>query len=134
MAMNKLTLEILDSVEVGALATAGADGAPVVTPLHFARYNEEKIIWVSDRQSRHSLNLSYNNQVEFVVWDSQKRAVFLTTEARELPESETTAALAAYASKLGDFLPRSPEMQVYVAPIGKFDENSTTGNWLHYIA
>lgn len=132
--MDKITTEILDSVPVGALATVNRDRTPLITPLHFARYGEDQLIWVSDRQSRHAVNAYRTGRVEFVVWDEQKRAVFLTTEVRELPENETDAALEAYQAKLGDFMPRVERLQFYVMPIGQLDENSTTGNWLHYIA
>lgn len=132
--MHKLTEDILDSVQVGALATVNRDRTPLVTPLHFARYKNDNIIWISDRQSRHAVNAYRAGRAEFVVWDEQKRAVFLTTEVQELPEAEKEAALAAYAAKLGDFLPRSKQSQIYIMPIGQLDEKTTTKNWLHYIA
>ena len=72
--------------------------------------------------------------VEFVVWNDQKSAVFLTTTVQELPEEEEAAALEAYANKLGDFMPRVEHRQIYIMPIGNLDEKTTTGNWLHYIA
>lgn len=132
--MNKITTDILDTIEVGALATVNRDRTPLITPLHFARYKNDNIIWISDRESQHSQNAYRHGRVEFVVWDDKKRAVFLTTTVRELPEDEKEAALEAYAQKLGDFLPRVKSSQIYIMPIGKIDENSTTENWLHYIA
>lgn len=132
--MNQLAIDILDAVEVGAMATVNRDRTPLATPLHFARYGEDRLIWISDRQSRHAINAYRTGRVEFVVWDQQKRAVFLTTEVQELPEAETEAALQAYAAKLGDFMPQFEQSQIYVMPIGQLDENSTTGNWLHFIA
>ena len=132
--MNDTAREILDSVQVGALATVNRDRTPLVTPLHFARYKNDNIIWISDRQSRHAVNAYRAGRAEFVVWDEQKRAVFLTTEVQELPEAEKEAALAAYAAKLGDFLPRSEQSQIYIMPVGQLDEKTTTQNWLHYIA
>ena len=68
------------------------------------------------------------------MWNDQKSAVFLTTTVRELPEEEEAAALEAYANKLGDFMPRVEHRQIYIMPIGKLDEKTTTGNWLHYVA
>ena len=44
--MNELAKEILDTVEVGALATVDADRTPLVTPIHFARL-DDSIIWIS---------------------------------------------------------------------------------------
>ncbi len=131
--MNELAKEILDTVEVGALATVNADRTPLVTPLHFARFGNS-IIWISEPTARHSENAFRNGKAEFVVWDDKKRAVFLKTNVTELPESEKDAAMAAYKEKLADFMPRCQNPQIYVAPIGELDEKTTTGNWLHFIA
>lgn len=131
--MNELAKEILDTVEVGALATVNVDRTPLVTPLHFARFGDS-IIWISEPTARHSENAFRNGKAEFVVWDDKKRAVFLKTNVAELPESEKEAAMAAYKEKLADFMPRCQNPQIYVAPIGELDEKTTTGNWLHFIA
>lgn len=131
--MNELAKEILDTVEVGALATVNVDRTPLVTPLHFARFGNS-IIWISEPTARHSENAFRNGKAEFVVWDDKKRAVFLKTNVTELPESEKEAAMAAYKEKLDDFMPRCQNPQIYVAPIGELDEKTTTGNWLHFIA
>jgi len=131
--MNELAKEILDTVEVGALATVNVDRTPLVTPLHFARFGNS-IIWISEPTVRHSENAFRNGKAEFVVWDDKKQAVFLKTNVTELPESEKDAAMAAYKEKLADFMPRCQNPQIYVAPIGELDEKTTTGNWLHFIA
>ena len=131
--MNELAKEILDTVEVGALATVNVDRTPLVTPLHFARFGNS-IIWISEPTARHSENAFRNGKAEFVVWDDKKRAVFLKTNVTELPESEKGTAMAAYKEKLDDFMPRCQNPQIYVAPIGELDEKTTTGNWLHFIA
>ena len=131
--MNELAKEILDTVEVGALATVNVDRTPLVTPLHFARFGNS-IIWISEPTARHSENAFRNGKAEFVVWDDKKRAVFLKTNVTELPESEKEAAMAAYKERLADFMPRCQNPQIYVAPIGELDEKTTTGNWLHFIA
>ena len=131
--MNELAKEILDTVEVGALATVNVDRTPLVTPLHFARFGNF-IVWISEPTARHSENAFRNGKAEFVVWDDKKRAVFLKTNVTELPESEKEAAMAAYKEKLADFMPRCENPQIYVAPIGELDEKTTTGNWLHFIA
>ena len=131
--MNELAKEILDTVEVGVLATVNVDRTPLVTPLHFARFGNS-IIWISEPTARHSENAFRNGKAEFVVWDDKKQAVFLKTNVTELPESEKEAAMAAYKEKLADFMPRCQNPQIYVAPIGELDEKTTTGNWLHFIA
>ena len=131
--MNELAKEILDTVEVGALATVNADRTPLVTPIHFARL-DDSIIWISEPTARHSVNVFRSGRAEFVVWDDKKRAVFLKTNVTELSESEKEPAMAAYKKKLSSFMPRSQNPQLYIAPIGKLDEKTTTGSWLHFIA
>ena len=131
--MKVLAKEILDTVEVGALATVNVDRTPLITPLHFARFGNS-IIWISEPTARHSENAFRNGKAEFVVWDDKKQAVFLKTNVTELPEPEKEAAMAAYKEKLADFMPRCQNPQIYVAPIGELDEKTTTGNWLHFIA
>ena len=131
--MKVLAKEILDTVEVGALATVNVDRTPLITPLHFARFGNS-IIWISEPTARHSENAFRNGKAEFVVWDDKKRAVFLKTNVTELPESEKETAMVAYKEKLDDFMPRCQNPQIYVAPIGELDEKTTTGNWLHFIA
>ena len=131
--MNELAKEILDTVEVGVLATVNVDRTPLVTPLHLARFGNS-IIWISEPTARHSENAFRNGKAELATWDDKKRAVFLKTNVTELPESEKEAATAAYKEKLADFMPRCQNPQIYVAPIGELDEKTTTGNWLHFIA
>ena len=131
--MNELAKEILDTVEVGALATVNADRTPLVTPIHFARL-DDSIIWISEPTARHSVNAFRRGRAEFVVWDDKKRAVFLKTNVTELSESEKETAMAAYKKKLSSFMPRCQNPQLYIAPIGKLDEKTTTESWLHFIA
>ena len=132
--MNKLAIKILDTVEVGALATVNRDRTPLVTALHFARL-DDMIIWVSDPTSRHAHNAFRTGKAEFVVWDEQKNAVFLTTTVREIvEETELAAAWKAYAEKLGNFMPQVDRPQFYAMPIGQLDEKTTTENRLYFIA
>ena len=131
--MNELAKEILDTVEVGAMATVNADRTPLVTPLHFARL-DDSIIWISEPTARHSVNAFRSGRAEFVVWDDKKRAVFLKTNVTEVSESEKEAAMAAYKKKLPSFMLRCQNPQLYIAPIGELDEKTTTGSWLHFIA
>lgn len=131
--MNELTKRILDTVEVGALATVNRDRTPLVTPLHFARLDDH-VVWVSDRESRHSHNVYRTGKAEFVVWDGQKRAVYLSTTVSEIPATDQQRALDAYQKKLGGFMPKATTPQWYSAPIGQLDDNSTTKNWVHYVA
>lgn len=132
--MHRLTEDILDSVQVGALATVNRDRTPLVTPLHFVRIGEE-VMWISDRDSRHALNAFRTGKVEFVVWNDKKDGVFLTTTVREVTdEAEQEAIMAAYTQKMHGFVPPVPTPRIYAMPIGQLDEKTTTKNWQHYIA
>lgn len=131
--MNQTTQNILDTIQVGALASVNEDNSPLVTPLHFARF-EDSIIWVSDLNAKHSQNIDLSDKVQFVVWDTEKRAVYLDTTAECIDQSIEAEVRASYANKLGDFMPKFANPQFYQAKIGQIDENSTTGNWLHFVA
>lgn len=131
--MDELGKNILDTVQVGALATTSPDGAPLATPLHFARMDDH-IIWITDKNSKHAKNSANGNRVEFVVWDDQKRAVYLKTSVKEVKEDEIEAARKSYIGKLSDFLPKLPNPQFYKAPIGELDQDYPAGNWQHYIS
>lgn len=131
--MNETVINILDTVHVGAMATVNHDRTPLVTPLHFARMND-KVIWISDRSTRHAQNAILTGKVEFVVWNEKKQAVYLHTTARVASGETQAQALEAYAKKFGDFKPKGDAVEVYISPIGKLDENSTTQNMWHFIA
>lgn len=133
--MNQaITQQLLDQVSVGALATVDATGGPLVAPLHFVRVGDN-IVWISDRGSRHSQSIDRQETIEFVVWDEQKRAVFIRTVAGEITDQSAQAtAHQAYRAKFGEFVPRCDDPALYTAPIGRLDDDSTTENWLRYVA
>ncbi len=131
--MNETAKQILDTVQVGALATVNQDRSPIVTPLHFARHGDA-IVWVSDKSAQHSQNVDRSDKVQFVVWNEQKQAVYLDTTASRVGTDDEADVRVGYSKKLGDFMPNFTSPQFYQAKIGKIDENSTTGNWLHFVA
>lgn len=131
--MDKISKHILDTVQIGALATTSPDGTPLITPLHFARMDDH-IIWITGADSQHSKNYAEIAPVEFAVWDEQKQAVYLKTIVLELEADEIKAAEAAYQEKLGDFRPQVDNPTFYKAPIGKLDKDFPDGAWKHYIS
>lgn len=131
--MDEVTKDILDKVPVGVIATVNRDRTPLVTPLHFARW-DDKIVWISSPETRHSENVFRNGKIDFVVWDEHKRAIFINTTAGELAEEDQESALSAYRKKHGDFKPNLDKVQIYVAKIGDIDENSTTEIMRYFIA
>lgn len=131
--MNSGVKQLLDTVEVGAMATINRDRTPLVTPLHFARL-DDSIIWISEPDARHTESAMRTGKLEFVVWDAKKQAVYLKTSVMRLPDEDKDRAMRAYKDKLGDFLPCSEKREIYISPIGQLDDNSTTGNWWHFVA
>ena len=131
--MNETAKQILDTVQVGALATVNQDGSPIVTPLHFARHGDV-IVWVSYKSAQHSQNIDRSDEVQFVVWNEQKQAIYLDTTASRVGADDEADVRASYSKKLGGFMPNFTNPQFYQAKIGQIDENSTTGNWLHFVA
>ena len=131
--MHELTKQILDTVQVGVLATVNSDNSPLASPLHFARC-DDKIVWMSDRTANHSQNIKRSGKVQFVVWNEQKQAIYLDTTASRVGADDEADVRASYSKKLGGFMPNFTNPQFYQAKIGQIDENSTTGNWLHFVA
>ena len=131
--MNDGANNLLDTVKVGAMATVNRDRTPLVTPLHFARF-EDSIIWISDPDSRHATNALRSGRVEFVVWNDDRQAVYLNTGALIVDEEKREAALEAYQKKLGKFIPKVDKWEVFISPIGKIDEKTTTQDMWHFVA
>jgi general stress protein 26 len=131
--MNETVQSILDTVQVGAMATVNRDRTPAVAPLHFARMGD-RIVWISNRTTRHAENAIRSGKVEFVVWNDKKQAVYLHTTALVASDRDEELALEAYAKKFGDFKPKGDLVEVYISPIGQLDENSTTQNMWHFVA
>ena len=131
--MNETAQNILDTVPVGVMATVNRDRTPSIAPLHFARLGDS-IVWMSSRATKHAENAVRTGKVEFVVWDDKKQGVFLHTTALVLPDERLEEAYQEFAKKHGSFRPKSDDLEVYISPIGKIDENSTTQNVWHFIA
>ena len=131
--MDENSKNLLDIVQVGALATVNPDGSPLITPLHFARL-DKNIIWITDRDSQHSKNHQNGQPIEFVAWNDQKQAVYLKTTASEVEENKLAAAEKAYQIKLGDFRPVVENPTFYKAPIGELDKDFPDGIWKHFVS
>ena len=131
--MDKISKNILDTVQIGALATVSSDGSPLITPLHFAR-SDENIIWITSADSQHAKNHENHKPIEFVVWNEQKQAIYLKTTASEVAEDELTAVEKAYQEKLGNFRPKVDNPAFYIAPIGHPDKDFPDGIWKHFIS
>ena len=87
------------------LATAGADGAPWVTPVYFAVSEAlDEVLWVSSPDSEHSRNIAQRPAVAIVVFDSQVaigagEAVYARGEARLVAGDDLEQAIAVFAAR-----------------------------------
>ncbi len=99
------------------LATAERSGVPWNTPVYTAFDAQYTFFWISARLSQHSRNISQNNQVFVVVYDSTVAegkgfAVYMQGQAHELNDAETIAyGLQWLSQRAGVPLPPPPEFQ-----------------------
>jgi nitroimidazol reductase NimA-like FMN-containing flavoprotein (pyridoxamine 5'-phosphate oxidase superfamily) len=94
-----------------ALATAGGDGEPWVSPVWFAARGVDEFVWASKPGARHSRNISENPRVSLVVFDSSKApgdgsALYVAAEAALVGDDGFEDALALYNSRSpGEWVP-----------------------------
>jgi nitroimidazol reductase NimA-like FMN-containing flavoprotein (pyridoxamine 5'-phosphate oxidase superfamily) len=94
--------ELMAANSYMTIATAGADGTPWVSPVWFAPWGEDRLVWVSDPNARHSRNIAARPEVAIVVFDSTvpvgaAEAVYLRAAARELHDAELEDGIAAFS-------------------------------------
>ena len=91
--LDQMAREVLDSVRYVVLGTIDEDGRTRTSPVYFTPHNYEDLYWVSDRCTHHSRNLHRDPRLSGVVFDSTRppgetKAVYVTGEAREIPDDE----------------------------------------------
>lgn len=140
--MNDIASAILKFNSYCTLSTASTDGTPWGSPVHFA-YDENKIYWVSHSQAIHSQNLENNNKLFITIFDSRQAAetlgdrgaVYISTKATKLSGDEAIAARDVYSGRYPDDNSRKmAEWEIYSAPIGKLNEEKSSGQRLYYEA
>ncbi len=70
--LRELALSILDANTYVVLGTAGADGAPWVSPVWFAAAGPRELFWVSSPETRHSRNIAERPEVSAAIFDSRQ--------------------------------------------------------------
>lgn len=119
------------------IATSTKSGVPWNTPI-FAAYDETyNFYWCSSQDSQHSKNMSENNNVFIVIFDSRGRegqGVYIQAKAFEITDKiELGKALSLYYKRKGeetkpinDFLQESPRRLYKAVPenvwINTFEE------------
>ncbi|MFC5828919.1 pyridoxamine 5'-phosphate oxidase family protein [Nonomuraea insulae] len=109
------------------LATADRQGRPWATPVFFAARDEDRLVWVSAPDSRHSRNLAERPDVAITVFDSHAPiggAEALYLEAAAGPADDFVEALTMLNARLpadkelsGDDLAPSGPLLAYSADV-----------------
>jgi pyridoxine/pyridoxamine 5'-phosphate oxidase len=85
------------------IATADAQGVPWVSPVWLAPWGEQRLLWVSDPQARHSRNIAARPEVAIVIFDStvavgDAEALYLEATAEQLTDESLDAGIAAFSA------------------------------------
>jgi nitroimidazol reductase NimA-like FMN-containing flavoprotein (pyridoxamine 5'-phosphate oxidase superfamily) len=99
--LDQLAREILDSIRYIVLGTIDEDGRTRTSPVYFTPHGYEDLYWVSYPDTHHSRNLTRDDRLSAVVFDStrppgESSAVYVTGTAREIP-----------ADKVAEHLPKA---------------------------
>jgi nitroimidazol reductase NimA-like FMN-containing flavoprotein (pyridoxamine 5'-phosphate oxidase superfamily) len=84
------------------IATADAHGVPWVSPVWFAPWGDERLLWVSDPEARHSRNIAARPEVAIVFFDStvavgSAEGLYLEATAEQLAGDELAAGVEAFS-------------------------------------
>lgn len=114
------------------LGTVGDDSRPWVTPLFYAPDGEQRVVWVSAPESRHSRNIAARPEVAITVFDSHApiggaEALYLEATAGPMDDAAHGAGLAVLNSRLpegqglstADLEPAGP-LRLYQATVTRF--------------
>jgi uncharacterized protein YhbP (UPF0306 family) len=111
------------------LGTADAEGRPWATPVFYAADREDRVLWVSSADSRHSRNISARPEVAITIFDSHApiggaEAIYLEATAEPVSNHSVAAAVERLNTRLPASHRLGPEniapagpMQVYQAII-----------------
>jgi nitroimidazol reductase NimA-like FMN-containing flavoprotein (pyridoxamine 5'-phosphate oxidase superfamily) len=96
--------DVIDDSRYMTLGTAGADGAPWVSPVWFAPAAYRAFYWASKPEARHSRNIAARPEVSIVFFDSRVlpddvRAVYLSATAEQLDDDERERGVEVYAAQ-----------------------------------
>jgi Pyridoxamine 5'-phosphate oxidase len=94
--------ELVEANRYMTIATADARGVPWVSPVWFAPWGGERLLWVSDPGARHSRNIAARPQVAIVVFDSRvevgaAEGLYLDAIAEQLAGAELSAGVEAFS-------------------------------------
>lgn len=114
-------LALLAETYTLTLSTIDSDGSPRATPVFFAFDDQATLIFLSERDAPHSLNLERQPSIAAALYPEvsdwrELRGLQIKGLASEVPASAQTAALAVYAGRfpfVGDLEGVVSQSQVY---------------------
>ena len=140
MTLTDISQAVLKENTYMTLATAGTDGTPWGTPVHFA-YDSEYMYWLSSPEATHSKNLTKNDKLFVTIFDAgqsvgelaQRRCVYIQTRGELLEGDDELAAREVYADKFGDEDGRkASEWNYYRAKIGVLNTEKSDEQRVYY--
>jgi hypothetical protein len=95
---------IIDANLYMVLGTAGEDGRPWVSPVHYAPASYREFLWVSKPEAAHSRNLATRPEISIVIFDSQVpietgQAVYMAAQAEQLTGLDAEAAIDVFSRR-----------------------------------
>lgn len=96
---------VIESNKYLTLATVDAAGTPWATPVYFTPDGHTDFYWVSAPEAQHSRNIAGNATVSVAIFDSsvaigQATAVYLTAQAKQVPDDELADRARFFAARL----------------------------------
>lgn len=133
--MKNDILPIINSVQVGSLATINEDGSPWSTPLHFA-IDEDRVVWLSADNMQHSTNIERDPRVSIVIWSDTEvenvKGLYIQSKASKVTGIDEVAARQLYAARFGGIPEKFVPASTYVAPLGDINTTKTRGGRLYF--
>jgi uncharacterized protein YhbP (UPF0306 family) len=103
--IRALAWQLLDSSTLCAISTVSPDGRAHVNTVYFAWSRDLDLVWMSERDARHSLNLGAKPTAAIAVYDSSQvwgnpdRGIQLFGSAREVRGRAAREAERVYAKR-----------------------------------
>lgn len=102
MTDSEKAKKIISENIYATIASSDKENKPWISPVFFAFDDQYNLYWVSNKEARHSKNISVNPTVAVVIFDSQARegdgdGVYFECEATEIvDENELANAIEIY--------------------------------------
>jgi nitroimidazol reductase NimA-like FMN-containing flavoprotein (pyridoxamine 5'-phosphate oxidase superfamily) len=93
---------LVDANMYMTLATADEGGRPWASPVWFAPHGDDRFLWVSAPETRHSRNIAARREIAIVIFDSTvsvgaAEALYVEAVAEELHADALEQAIVAYS-------------------------------------